>query len=98
MKTHKQQGSPAPCSDCENGSHNAPQIWPENEEAWELWQHVLTQWRAGGFGLVGLDYRAVEFVAGVIDIPVTKQVLKKIQALERFELSRANEKPDRGSK
>ena len=63
-----------------------------------MWQHVLTQWRSSGFGLLGLDYRALEFVSGVIGVPVTLPILKKIQALERFELARAKEKETGGSK
>ena len=56
---------------------------PENTEAWELWQAVSTQWRAGGMGLIGLDYPAVEMVAGKLDIEFDATTMKKIAAIER---------------
>lgn len=70
------------------------EIWPENEDAWDLWQAVNTQWRASGFGLVGLDYPAVWQTAEILEIEVTKPLFKKIQALERFELSRSRKTND----
>jgi hypothetical protein len=63
----------------------------ENEEALELWQAVSTQWRASGFGLVGLDYMALWKAAEVLEIEMTSPLFKKIQALERFELARARD-------
>lgn len=55
---------------------------PGNLEAWDLWQSVATQWRASGFGLIGLDYPAVRYVAGLLGITMDDAVLQKLQVLE----------------
>lgn len=65
-----------------------------NEEAWELWCAANTQWRAAGFGVVGLDYTAVLAVADVLGIVVTAPMLQKVAALERFELERVAKRAD----
>lgn len=54
----------------------------------ELWQHVCTQWRATGFGLLGLDYPAVRTEARHLGIHISYSLMRKLQALERFELNR----------
>lgn len=48
----------------------------------------MTQWRGGGFGVLGLDYVAVDLVAELIGVELSLCTLKKIQALEQFELER----------
>lgn len=40
-----------------------PTLDPLNAELWSLWAHVQTQWRAGGMGLIGLDWPAVAQIA-----------------------------------
>ena len=60
----------------------------QNTDAWDLWCAANTQWRAGGFGLVGLDYPAMCQVAGLLEIPFTRDLLRKIQALEIETLKR----------
>lgn len=55
---------------------------PGNLEVWDLWQSAATQWRASGFGLVGMDYPAVHFVAGLLGITIDDAALQKIQVLE----------------
>lgn len=61
---------------------------PENEEAWELWVAVHTQWRAGPAGVIGLDYPAVYQEAALMGIDLSPGLRSKIKALERFELNR----------
>lgn len=34
-------------------------IWPDNVRALSLFDAVGTQWRASGFGLIGLDYNVL---------------------------------------
>ena len=53
---------------------------------------VQTQWRASGFGLVGLDYNAVLKMAELAEIPLTVPTLHKIQALEGAVLESQNKK------
>jgi hypothetical protein len=53
-----------------------------------LWDHANTQWRAGGLGIIGIDFLAVEKIAGVLGIEFNCAMLRKIRTLELFELSR----------
>jgi hypothetical protein len=55
---------------------------------------VQTQWRASGFGLIGLDYHAVFKMAEISDIPLTLPNMHKIQSLERAVLDRQAERND----
>ena len=32
------------------------EVWPENWDAYVLFSYMRTQWRAGGMGIIGLDY------------------------------------------
>lgn len=34
----------------------AVEVWPENWPAYQLFAFLGTQWRAGGMGIIGLDY------------------------------------------
>jgi len=69
---------------------------PENEDAWDLWTNVLTQWRVGPNGVIGLDYNAAAMIAGVIEIEFDKVILRKLRALERSVLKGIHEKQDAG--
>lgn len=68
--------------------HGPPRLWAENEEALRLWGEIQTQWRATGFGVVGMDWPAAFAVARVLHVPVTERLFKKLRALERAELER----------
>lgn len=35
------------------------EIWPENVPAYGLFSSLRTQWRAGGMGVLGLDYNTL---------------------------------------
>ena len=35
-------------------------LWPENEEAFDIWLALRTQWNAGMAGAIGLNYAGVE--------------------------------------
>lgn len=59
-----------------------PEIMVENVEVLELWNDVNTQWRAGGMGIVGLDYREVRERAEELDIDMSECVWRKIKILE----------------
>ncbi len=77
---YAQKGEKTPCDDCPN---KAPELMPENAEAWYLWQSICTQWVVSMAGLVGLNYQSIYLVADTLMIDVTPSVLAKIQALER---------------
>ena len=67
------------------------ELLTENAEVWELWIEVQTQWRAGGIGVIGLDYHAVYAEAARLEIELSPCVMKKIKALESFTLKRLND-------
>lgn len=55
---------------------------PENRAALDVFMASLTQWRTNLVGITGLDYRAVEFIAGAHNVRIDKRFLEKIQILE----------------
>jgi hypothetical protein len=59
---------------------------PENADAWDLWRAAQTQWRAGGMGVVGLDYAEVRRWARDLGLAMTPALWGKIWALERATL------------
>lgn len=75
---------------------DAPQLLPENEDAYQLWQNSQTQWRTGGMGIVGLDYPAAFRIAKLLDIEISTCLFSKIKALERNALTKWSRK-DGGS-
>lgn len=81
-------GEDPPCAGCDYG--DCPELMEANAEAWELWLSVNTQWRAGGLGIVGLDYPAVWAMAERLEIEVGNCVMGKIRALERMVLQEAS--------
>jgi len=54
----------------------------ENEDAWELWLGVATQWRSAGFSILGLDYPCLYQEAARLGIELTTRTMRKIKALE----------------
>ena len=72
-----------------------PAIVPEAAEAWDLWTMVQTQWRASGFGLIGLDYPAVRLVAESVGILWTGDLLSQIRAMESKTMEWQNESDNR---
>jgi len=82
-----------PCDTCDYG--HPPQLIPENIEAIELWLAVQTQWRAGGMGVIGLDYAEVRQWAWDMGIVMTAAMWSKIKVLERHELEAAHAENDR---
>ena len=64
----------------------------ENKEAWHLWTVCNTQWIAGGFGVIGLNYQTVMEMAKLYMIEITPNLMAKIRILEREYLKKINEK------
>lgn len=60
----------------------------ENRDIWKLWSAVKTQWRAGFDQLIGLDYMAIEKIAEMMDIEMNPCMLKKLDEIEFYMLSR----------
>lgn len=72
----------------------------ENAEAVEVWAEIQTQWRAGPAGIIGMDYAEARAAADEIGVEWGICLKRKIQALERTELSRVADqrKRDRESR
>jgi hypothetical protein len=68
---------------------------PENTDAMQLWLAVRTQWRAGGMGVVGLDYAEVRRWARDLDMALSPGLWSKSRRLEYFELERQAGHADR---
>lgn len=56
---------------------------------------MQTQWRAGGLGVIGMDYHAVYAEAKRIGIELSICTMAKIKALERFTLQQMTEKQNK---
>ena len=65
------------------------EVWPETLPAIELFLLVLTQWRTGPKGRIGLDYLALDRVMDYKSIPLSERLdlLLDIKNLERGFLS-----------
>ncbi|WP_051306208.1 DUF1799 domain-containing protein [Massilia alkalitolerans] len=60
-------------------------LWPENEEAFELWLGLQTQWNVGMAGAVGLNYAGVEACIRMRDIARKKrtELFASVQLMEQ---------------
>jgi hypothetical protein len=91
-RTCHDAGHDTDCRICPNGS--GPELIPENHDAVELMQAVLTQWRGAGFGVIGLDYNTVYIEADRMEIDLTPCMMNKIRVLEMLELNRMNKRDE----
>ena len=57
-------------------------VWPEHWQALEMFLTVQTQWRSGGAGVIGLDYKVILELCGVHQVTDTKQLLRDVQVME----------------
>lgn len=57
-------------------------IWPEHWQALEMFLAVQTQWRAGGSGVIGLDYKVILELCSIYEVTDTKQLLQDMQVME----------------
>jgi hypothetical protein len=64
---------------------------PENQDAWELWIAIQTQWRVGGMGVVGLDYAEIRRWAEDLEIDLSPCMWSKIKSLEIYTLKGAGD-------
>lgn len=83
------QGCPLRGQDCKTCDWGTPPpLLEANRDALDLWRAVRTQWRASGFGLIGLDYPAVRQEAEEMGIDFSVCNKGKIKALESWYLDR----------
>jgi hypothetical protein len=57
-------------------------VWPENWEAVVMFLRLLTQWRAGPRGLIGLDYRAAEWLFSLYQVTQPRELLEDLRIME----------------
>lgn len=67
---------------------------PENRDAWELVLACQTQLRATMGGILGFDYAAVRWVAGILGVDMTPAMLKKLRAIETELVKKAGNNGD----
>lgn len=84
-----------PCEACDWAS---PKLLPENEDAFFLFKEIKTQWRAAGFGLIGLDYNVLYQEGERLGVDLSPCVMKKIKACEAAVLAKQREGESDGSK
>jgi hypothetical protein len=58
------------------------ELWPEHEEALRVFAAMLTQWRMGYNGPVGLDYAVLPIVERRLGLRPCKQRFADLQVLE----------------
>ncbi len=70
-------------------------LLPENNDAWELWMAVHSQWRGAGMGVIGIDHHAVRAAAAELEIEMSPCMWGKINTLEQIGLKQLNNRPDK---
>lgn len=58
------------------------EVWPEHEDAIMMFLRCQTQWRAGGNGIIGMDYGVVLQVMDLYAVDNRRQVLEDLQIME----------------
>jgi hypothetical protein len=57
-------------------------LWPEHADAVDLFLRCMTQWRASGNGVIGLDYGVVLQLASLYGIRDPATTLEELQVME----------------
>jgi len=57
-------------------------LWPEHADAVDLFLRCMTQWRASGNGVIGLDYGVVLQLASLYGIRDPGTTLEELQVME----------------
>jgi len=57
-------------------------LWPEHADAVDLFLRCMTQWRAAGNGVIGLDYGVVLQLASLYGIRDPRTTLEELQVME----------------
>jgi len=57
-------------------------VWPENWQAVAMFLRLLTQWRTGPRGPIGLDYRAAEWLFSLYEVTSPRELLEDLQIME----------------
>lgn len=61
---------------------HAYRLWPEHGQVVDLFLRCMTQWRASGNGVIGLDYGVVLQLASLYGIDSPGETLEDLQVME----------------
>lgn len=80
-------------AEAENFKHADGSVYPDNEPIVSVFVSMLTQWRTGSGGVIGLDYNVLPIVFRFRGISDEEQpdVFDGIQVMERAALGAINE-------
>jgi len=67
-------------------------VWPENEEAFSLFEQMQTQWRVGFSGPIGLDYNVLFSLMKLKNMSI--DLLDDIRIMEDAALTEIHRKKD----
>lgn len=72
------------------------EIWPEHWDAYVLFAYMRTQWRAGGMGVIGLDYGVLHRKMDRMDLGALQydELEADIQVMEFAALSLMNSRDE----
>jgi len=82
---------------CEGCEYEQPKLTGEAADVFDVFYRCQTQWRSGGFGVIGLDYSVVFKVADVCGVSITPAFVRYINACEQVALERINNAENRSS-
>jgi hypothetical protein len=68
-------------------------LWPDNAGIFEVFAQLVTQWRIGGRGPIGLDYNTLPFVLRMNRVPRAEwpEYFESIRVMENAALDAMNE-------
>lgn len=66
-------------------------MFPENWEALQMFLRLGTQWRTGPRGLIGLDYKVIEWLLTLYPAKEPRTLLEDIQIMEGAVLAAISE-------
>lgn len=76
---------------CEGCEYEMPKLDEESQEIFHIFMQVQTQWRSGGFGVIGLDYGVLFKIANIYGYEITPAFMRYIAACEQTALRMINE-------
>ena len=78
----------------EDYANESIEIWPENQQAINLFTSISTQWRVGAGGPTGLDYNVLFTLMGLMDLSYERhvQLFEDIRVIESEALALLNKR------
>ena len=70
------------------------EVWEENWPAIEMFLRIQTQWRTSMNGLIGLDYKAVQWLFMMYEVKDQRALLEDLQIMEAAAMMAINSRRD----